>query len=250
MTHSDDLGLVCPPKLAQYQVVIVPIWKTDEERAAVLQAADRLRKDLAAAGIRVHVDAREGMKPGAKYYEWEGRGVPLRLEVGPRDVASGSVVLAPQDGWQEGEPAHGRPGRQAHCAPWTSSKSDLFEAAKARREVATLQGCDHGNNSSPGWRTRAASSMPASAGPPSVKPRSRSRPRPPFGCCQMRSSAPRGTGHVCLVRAAERRRGRVGEGVLRARDPAGSPGRVLDLFAEAGLSRKAGSLALSGVSLS
>src|SRR3954467_3765892 len=56
MTHSDDLGLVCPPKLAQYQVVIVPIWKTDEERAAVFQAADRLRKDLAGAGIRVHLD--------------------------------------------------------------------------------------------------------------------------------------------------------------------------------------------------
>src|ERR687892_1401473 len=92
------MGLVCPPKLAQYQVVIVPIYKTDEERAAVFQAADHLRKDLAGAGIRAHVDNREGMKPGAKYYEWEGRGVPLRLEVGPRDVASGSVVLARRTG--------------------------------------------------------------------------------------------------------------------------------------------------------
>src|SRR5512138_427613 len=68
MTHGDDAGLVCPPKLAQYQVVIVPIYRTDEERGNVVQAADHLRKDLVAAGVRTHLDAREGMKPGAKYY--------------------------------------------------------------------------------------------------------------------------------------------------------------------------------------
>ena len=88
MTHGDDAGLVCPPRLAQYQVVIVPIYKTDEERATVTAAADRLRKEMAAGGVRVHLDGRDGMKPGAKYYEWEGRGVPLRIEVGPRDVAA------------------------------------------------------------------------------------------------------------------------------------------------------------------
>jgi prolyl-tRNA synthetase len=139
MTHSDDLGLVCPPKLAQHQVVIVPIYKNDEERAAVLQAADRLRKDLAGAGIRVHVDAREGMKPGAKYYEWEGRGVPLRLEVGPRDVASGSVVLARRTGEKkESLPMDGLAGKL--ITAMDKFQSDLFEAAKARREAATLRG--------------------------------------------------------------------------------------------------------------
>jgi prolyl-tRNA synthetase len=139
MTHSDDLGLVCPPKLAQYQVVIVPIWKTDEERAAVLQAADRLRKDLAGAGIRVHLDAREGMKPGAKYYEWEGRGVPLRLEVGPRDVASGSVVLARRTGGKkESLPMDGLAVKL--ISAMDKLQSDLLEAAKARREAATLRG--------------------------------------------------------------------------------------------------------------
>jgi prolyl-tRNA synthetase len=139
MTHSDDLGLVCPPKLAQYQVVIVPIYKTDEERAAVLQAADRLRRDLAGAGIRVHVDAREGMKPGAKYYEWEARGVPLRLEVGPRDVASGSVVLARRTGGKkESVPMDGLAGKL--ITVMDKFQSDLFEAAKARREAATLRG--------------------------------------------------------------------------------------------------------------
>jgi prolyl-tRNA synthetase len=94
MAHGDDAGLVCPPRLAQYQVVIVPIYKSDEERATVLETAERVRKELGAAGIRVHLDARDGMKPGAKYYEWEGRGVPLRLEIGPRDVASGTTMLA------------------------------------------------------------------------------------------------------------------------------------------------------------
>lgn len=139
MTHSDDLGLVCPPKLAQYQVVIVPIYKTDEERSAVLQAADRLRKDLAGAGIRVHLDAREGMKPGAKYYEWEARGVPLRLEVGPRDVASGSVVLARRTGEKkESLPMDGLAGKL--ITAMDKFQSDLFEAAKARREAATVRG--------------------------------------------------------------------------------------------------------------
>jgi prolyl-tRNA synthetase len=139
MTHSDDLGLVCPPKLAQYQVVIVPIYKSDEERAGVLQAADRLRQDVAGAGIRVHVDAREGVKPGAKYYEWEGRGVPLRLEVGPRDVASASVVLARRTGGKkESVPMDGLAGRL--ITVMDKFQSDLFEAAKARREAATLRG--------------------------------------------------------------------------------------------------------------
>src|ERR671928_1650735 len=69
MTHGDDAGLVCPPRLAQYQVVIVPIYRTDEERDTVLEASERLKKEMAGAGIRVHVDSRDGMKPGAKYYE-------------------------------------------------------------------------------------------------------------------------------------------------------------------------------------
>src|SRR5499425_343239 len=68
MTHGDDAGLVCPPRLAQYQLVIVPIYRTDEERASVTAAADRLREGIAAGGVRVHLDARDGMKPGAKYY--------------------------------------------------------------------------------------------------------------------------------------------------------------------------------------
>jgi prolyl-tRNA synthetase len=139
MTHSDDAGLVCPPKLAQYQVVIVPIYKTDEERAAVLEAGNRLRGELAAGGIRVHLDAREGMKPGAKYYEWEGRGVPLRVEVGPRDIASGSVVLARRTGGKkETLPLDGIAARLATAMD--KMQADLLATALARREAASLRG--------------------------------------------------------------------------------------------------------------
>src|ERR671933_2047296 len=127
MTHSDDVGLVCPPRLAQYQVVIVPIYKSAEERTTVLEASDRLRKELAAGGVRVHLDAREGMKPGAKYYEWEGRGVPLRLEIGPRDVSSGSAVLARRiGGKKETLPLEGVAARL--ITAMNQMQTDLLEA--------------------------------------------------------------------------------------------------------------------------
>src|SRR5437660_11312951 len=77
MAHSDDVGFVCPPRLAPVQVVIVPIWKTDTERDAVLQTSHAVAEALKKEDLRVQLDQRDGMKPGAKYYEWEGRGVPV-----------------------------------------------------------------------------------------------------------------------------------------------------------------------------
>ena len=97
MVHGDDQGLILPPRLAPFQLVIVPIYKTDDERAAVMENAQRLRRELADAGIRVKMDEREGMSPGFKFNDWEMRGVPLRLELGPKDVAKASVVLARRD---------------------------------------------------------------------------------------------------------------------------------------------------------
>jgi prolyl-tRNA synthetase len=139
MTHGDDAGLVCPPRLAQYQVVIVPIYRNDEERDTVIEAADRLRGELAAAGVRVHLDKRDGMKPGAKYYEWEGRGAPFRLEVGPRDVAAGSVVLARRTGGKkESLPMAGLPARIQE--EMERMQADLLTAARARRDAATIRG--------------------------------------------------------------------------------------------------------------
>ncbi len=93
MTHSDDTGLILPPKMAPVQVVIVPIARKDSEKAEVMPVVDQIAADLKGAGIAVEVDAREGKRPGEKYYEWERKGVPLRIEIGPRDIKSGEAMI-------------------------------------------------------------------------------------------------------------------------------------------------------------
>jgi prolyl-tRNA synthetase len=94
MAHGDDRGLRLPPAVAPVQVVIVPIYKNDEERASVLETASRIKDELAGNGVRVRVDDRDQHRPGFKFSEWELKGVPLRIEIGPRDLASGQVVIA------------------------------------------------------------------------------------------------------------------------------------------------------------
>ena len=94
MTHGDDRGLRLPPSVAPVQVVIVPIYKADDEQSSVLGVADKLRDELAGAGLRVRVDARDQHRPGYKFSEWELKGVPLRIEIGPKDVAADQVVVA------------------------------------------------------------------------------------------------------------------------------------------------------------
>jgi prolyl-tRNA synthetase len=145
MTHGDDNGLVTPPKLAPIEVVIVPIWKTDDERSKLVEAATRLKDELASWSgrgedrLRVHIDAREGMKPGAKYYEWELRGIPLRLELGPKDLEKQSVFSARRD--TRAKAAIPMAGVAESVAKLLASiQSDLFAAAKARREAATYRG--------------------------------------------------------------------------------------------------------------
>jgi prolyl-tRNA synthetase len=96
MAHGDNQGLRLPPKLAPYEVVMVPIWRNEEQKAAVLEATEQLRAELAGS-FRVTLDDREGVTPGFKFNEWELRGVPLRIEIGPRDVEKQSVVLARRD---------------------------------------------------------------------------------------------------------------------------------------------------------
>ncbi len=95
MTHGDDQGLKLPPRIAPIQAVVVPIWRKDPEKAQVLAFVERVREAL--GDVRVHVDARDQYTPGWKYNEYELRGVPLRLEVGPRDVAQGSVLSVRRD---------------------------------------------------------------------------------------------------------------------------------------------------------
>jgi prolyl-tRNA synthetase len=93
MTHGDDKGLVLPPRLAPYQVVIVPIGR-GEAAGQVLPAARELAARLREAGIRAHLDDRPQLSPGFKFNDWEMRGVPIRLELGPRDLAAGTALMA------------------------------------------------------------------------------------------------------------------------------------------------------------
>jgi prolyl-tRNA synthetase len=94
MAHSDDQGLVLPPRLAPTQIVIVPIYRKDDERDTVLEASNKLADDLRANGVRVKLDDREGIRPGWKFNEYEVQGVPLRVAIGPRDIANGTVEVA------------------------------------------------------------------------------------------------------------------------------------------------------------
>ena len=93
MTHGDDKGLIVPPRLSPTQVVIVPILK-GEDSSLVLEKTKEVESRLKAAGVRVKIDARDNVSPGVKYYEWERKGVPYRMEIGPKDIEKGSVALA------------------------------------------------------------------------------------------------------------------------------------------------------------
>lgn len=97
MTHGDDKGLRLPPRLAPIQVVIVPIFKTDDEKSPVMEKVASIARELKAAGLRIKVDDRDNVSPGYKFNDWEMRGVPLRLEVGPKDVQNNSAALARRD---------------------------------------------------------------------------------------------------------------------------------------------------------
>jgi prolyl-tRNA synthetase len=138
MAHSDDNGLVLPPRIAGQRVVIVPIWKNDEEKAQVLEVAQRLAADLRPSQGLVRVDDREKMRPGWKYSEWEAKGVPVRLEIGPRDVASGQVTLVAR---------HDRQKQAVALAGVVTAleqemvriQNDLFQTALRRREQMTYR---------------------------------------------------------------------------------------------------------------
>jgi prolyl-tRNA synthetase len=138
MTHSDDNGLVAPPKLAPVQVAIVPIWKTDDERGQVSGVGSQVKTDLEKAGLRVELDLRDTMKPGAKYFEWEGLGVPVRLEIGPRDLASGQVVLARRTGGKTPVPL--QEVTAAVATALDEIQASLLAAARERREKNSIRG--------------------------------------------------------------------------------------------------------------
>ena len=134
MTHGDDQGLIMPPRLAPIQVVIVPIYKNDEERNLVMPVVEKIRAGLGL--LRVKVDDRNEVTPGFKFNDWEMRGVPLRLEIGPKDVEKGSVMAARRD-------ILGREGKsflpqeniyESVSALLETIHTALFERAKAFRD--------------------------------------------------------------------------------------------------------------------
>ena len=97
MVHGDDKGLVLPPRVAPIQVVIIPIYRSDEEKERILEQSRDIERSLITANIRVHLDDRDQVTPGFKFNEWEMKGVPIRIELGPKDVNEGKVVLVRRD---------------------------------------------------------------------------------------------------------------------------------------------------------
>ena len=136
MTHSDDQGLVLPPKLAPTQVVVVPIYRSDEQREAVLEYADSIYDELTALGIRTKVDARDNYNPGYKFAEHEAAGIPLRIAVGPRDLENNNVELARRD--LKTKNIENRNGLGERVKKLLDDIQDeLFDKAKKRREEMT-----------------------------------------------------------------------------------------------------------------
>lgn len=132
MTHSDDKGLVLPPKVAPRKSVLVPIFRKDEEKAVVMEAAAKLAKDLGA-----HIDLRDGMTPGAKFFHWERLGVPVVFELGPRDVASGNMVIKRRDtGTKEVIPQSEAVAKQAEILE--AMQRDLLAKARQRMQDNTV----------------------------------------------------------------------------------------------------------------
>ncbi len=97
MVHGDDSGVVMPPRIAPIHTVIIPIFRKEEQKSAVMQAAERISRELQDTGLRVKIDDRENLSPGFKFNDWELRGVPTRVEIGPRDLEKNSVALARRD---------------------------------------------------------------------------------------------------------------------------------------------------------
>ena len=138
MVHGDDNGLVLPPRVAPIQVVVVPIWRSGDPVDEILSTAQKVAADLRSAGFSVRVDDRDNLNPGFKYNEWELQGVPLRIELGPKDLAKQSVCCVL------------RTSRQKHFVPMTEMvakvgelleglQAELLAAARARRDEATFR---------------------------------------------------------------------------------------------------------------
>ena len=220
MTHGDDSGLVFPPRVAPHQVVIVPIPRGNWQET-VLPKARAVRDDLTAAGIRVTLDDRDAYTPGWKYAEWEMRGVPLRLEIGPKDIEKGSVVLVRRDTREK------RPAPMSGLPGTVSALLDEIQrdAVRARAEVPRGSHQPHGfvrRVQADHGRTSGLRDRPVVRHAASARPRSRPRRRRPSATCRCEGEASGPTCIRCGAPAVDRCVLR--EGVL-TEDDAGGTGR-------------------------
>jgi len=143
MTHGDDVGVVLPPKLAPTQVVVLPIGRSDDQWAVVAEKARRIETVLKGRGIRVLADQRRHLSPGAKFFEWERKGVPLRIEIGPRDVEKQEVVVVRRTSGEREARKESMPEAAALGGiedRLAALQHQLLDAARARRDTATYRG--------------------------------------------------------------------------------------------------------------
>jgi prolyl-tRNA synthetase len=145
MTHGDDNGLRVPPLLAPTELVIVPIYRSDDDRSQVLEAATRIMDSMTnwerrdPGRIRMHLDDRPGVKPGAKYYEWELKGVPLRMELGPRDLQRNEAVLVRRDTREKRTVSLDAVGEEV-ADLLATIQLDMLAAARERLDRNTIRG--------------------------------------------------------------------------------------------------------------
>jgi prolyl-tRNA synthetase len=132
MSHSDGKGLVLPPRLAPVKTVLVPIYRKDDEKGRVLEAAHRIAKDIGAK-----VDDRDGQSPGA-FFHWERRGVPTVLELGPRDLASDNIVLKRRDTGTK-DVVSQTVMAQRLTGVLDAMQKDLYNNAKAKLKANTVK---------------------------------------------------------------------------------------------------------------
>jgi prolyl-tRNA synthetase len=142
MIHGDDKGLVLPPKVAPIQVVIVPIYYTDEDEKKVLENASEIEKTLEKKGLRVHVDKRSQLTPGFKFHDWELRGIPLRIEVGPKDLAREKVVLVKRHSRQKTDVSLDKLENEI-ISVLDEIQKELFESAKKLLSQMTQKVSDY-----------------------------------------------------------------------------------------------------------
>ncbi|MDE6378794.1 MAG: proline--tRNA ligase, partial [Duncaniella sp.] len=136
MTHSDDNGLVLPPRLAPIQVVIIPIYKNDEQRAQIAEAVEPIVKELRKLGVSVKFDDADNKRPGFKFADYELKGVPVRLAIGCRDIENGTVEVMRRDTLEK----HQAPleGIAQYCKELLEEiQANIYKKALAHREELT-----------------------------------------------------------------------------------------------------------------